>query len=214
MGEREGRGGRGGAKAKSRRNWAGVWSQAGFCGPKGAPLPLGENRTGRPPPAASEPRPPGSPGTRGTVGAGPGTNAGSGSAGRWQAARALNRKCAACGATVPLHAAHAAPGWSPCTLCLKVSGLWTRQELILIHLVLQCLCLGPTPGNTHPQPDHATIEASVLSGSGDRTRSAQRSRPAAWGPPFLSRAACGGVRAGFSPRLGSFQIHQRLDSQP
>lgn len=66
------------------------------------------------------------------------------------------------------------------------------------------------PGNTHPQPDHATIEAPGLSGSGDRTRFAQRRRPTAWGPPFPSRAACGGMSAGFSPRLGSFQIHQRF----
>lgn len=80
----------------------------------------------------------------------------------------MNRKCATCGATVPLHAAHAAPGWSPCTLCLKVGRLRARQELILIHLVLQCLSLGPTPGNTHPQPDHATIETRGLSGSGGR----------------------------------------------
>lgn len=39
--------------------------------------------------------------------------------------------------------------------------------------------LGPAPGNTHPQPDHATIEAPGQSGSGDRTRFSQRRPPAA-----------------------------------
>lgn len=44
--------------ARGRRNK--LWRRlAGFCGPKGAPQPLGENRAGRPPRAASEPRPPG-----------------------------------------------------------------------------------------------------------------------------------------------------------
>lgn len=43
--------------ARGRRDK--LWRRlAGFCGPKGAPQPLGENRAGRPPGAASESRPP------------------------------------------------------------------------------------------------------------------------------------------------------------
>lgn len=60
------------------------------------------------------------------------------------------------------------------------------------HRFPECLCLGPTPGNTHPQPYHATIETPGLSGSDDRTRFAQCCRPAACGPSFLFRVARGG----------------------